>query len=73
MIARAAMASSLSVKLAFENGDFDCSLEECLDYLTSVHFVLMHIEENRIDEIIEESKRILQMIKFEIKPYFQVV
>jgi hypothetical protein len=73
MIARAAMASSLSVNLAFENGDFDCSLEECLDYLTSVHFVLMHIEENRIDEIIEESKRILQMIKFEIKPYFQVV
>lgn len=73
MIARAAMASSLSVKLAFENGEFDCSLEECLDYLTSVHFVLMHIEEKRIDEIIEESKRILQMIKFEIKPYFQVV
>ena len=72
MIARAAMASSLSVKLAYANGEFDCTLEECLDYLTSVHFVLMHIEESRIDEIIEESKRILQLIPFEIKPYFQV-
>lgn len=72
MIARAAMASSLSVKLAYANGEFDCTLEECLDYLTSVHFVLMHIEESRIDEIIEESKHILQLIPFEIKPYFQV-
>ncbi len=73
MIARAAMATSLSVKLAYANGEFNCSLEECLDYLTSVHFVLMHIEENRIDEIIEESKRILDLLNFEIKPYFQVI
>lgn len=73
MIARAAMASSLAVKLAYANGEFDCTLDECLDYLTSVHFVLMHIEEQRIDEIIDESKQILQKIKFEIKPYFQVV
>ncbi len=73
MIARSAMASSLAVKLAYANGEFDCSLEECLDYLTSVHFVLMHIDEHRIDEIIDESKRVLQLIKFEIKPYFQVV
>lgn len=73
MIARSAMASSLSVKLAYANGEFDCTQEECLDYLTSLHFVLMHIEEKRIDEIIEESKRILELIPFEIKPYFQVV
>lgn len=67
------MAFSLSVKLAYANGGFDYFLEECLDYLTSIHFVLMHIEENRIDDIIEESKRILKLIPFEIKPYFQVV
>ncbi|OXS26839.1 MAG: hypothetical protein BI182_03800 [Acetobacterium sp. MES1] len=73
MIARSAMASSLAVKLAYANGEFNCSLEECLDYLTSLHFVLMHIEENRIDEIIAESKHILQLIPFEIKPYFRVV
>ena len=36
MIARSAMASSLSVKLAYANGEFDCSQEECLDYLTSL-------------------------------------
>ena len=73
MIARSAMASSLSVKLAYANGEFDCSQEECLDYLTSLHFVLMHIDESRIDEIIDESKRVLQLIPFEIKPYFQVI
>lgn len=73
LIAQSALASSISVKLAYANGKFDCTLEECLDYLTSVHFVLMHIDEARIDAIIEESKHVLEVIPFEIKPYFQVI
>lgn len=73
MIARSAMSSSLSVKLAYASGEFNCTLEECLDYLTRVHFVLMHIDKKRIDEIVAESKYVLQQVNFEIKPYFQVV
>jgi len=73
MLARSAMSSSLSVKLAYARGEFDCTLEECLDYLTRVHFILMHIDAKRIDDIVSESKHILKQVKFEIKPYFQVV
>ena len=72
MIARSAMASSLSVKLAYANGEFKCSAEECLDYLTGLHFDLMHIDQTRTDEIIKESKRILEMVPFTIEPYFKV-
>jgi len=73
MIARAAMASSLSIKLAYVKGEFDCTLEECLDYLTRVHFLLMHIDNDRIDDIVQESKDVLNQIKFEIKPYFRII
>ncbi|WKY48140.1 helix-turn-helix domain-containing protein [Eubacteriaceae bacterium ES3] len=72
MIAHAAMSSSLAVKLAYDSGEFDCTADECLDYLTSLHFTMMHIDESRIDEIISESKRIHKLIPFEIKPYFKV-
>jgi AcrR family transcriptional regulator len=73
MIARSAMASSLSVKLAYANNELNCTAEECLDYLTSLHFTLMYIEEKRIDEIVAESKRILDLISFKIDPYFKIV
>lgn len=73
MISRAAMASSLSIKLAYDNGQLNCTLEECLDYLTRVHFILMRIDEARIDAIIAESKAVLEQVNFEIRPYFQVI
>lgn len=72
MIANAARAASFSILWAYDRGDFNCSLEDCLDYITRLNFVLMHIDKKRIDAILEESKQVLKQVPFEFKPYFQI-
>lgn len=72
MIANAARAATFSILWAYDRGDFNCSLEDCLDYITRLNFVLMHIDKKRIDAILEESKQVLKQIQFEFKPYFQI-
>ncbi|WP_243136739.1 TetR/AcrR family transcriptional regulator [Acetobacterium paludosum] len=70
MLANAARASTFSILWAYDRGDFNCSEEDCLDYITRLNFVLMHIDKNRIDAILAESKQVLEEVPFEYKPYF---
>jgi len=72
MLANAARAASFSILWAYDRGDFNCSLEDCLDYITRLNFVLMNIDKNRIDAILDESKQVLEQVHFEFKPYFQI-
>lgn len=72
MIATAARASTFSILWAYDRGEFNCSMEECLDYITRLNFVLMHIDTKRIDAILAESKQVLEQVHFEFKPYFQI-
>lgn len=72
MMAIAARAASFSILWAYDRGDFNCSLEDCLDYITRMNFMLMHIDEQRINVILEESKQVLKQVSFEFKPYFQI-
>ncbi|MEO1816998.1 MAG: helix-turn-helix domain-containing protein [Acetobacterium sp.] len=72
MIANAARGASFSVLWAYDRGEFNCTQEDCLDYITRVNFVLMHIDNQRIDEIIAESKKVLEIVPFTFKPYFQI-
>ncbi|WP_041668608.1 TetR/AcrR family transcriptional regulator [Acetobacterium woodii] len=72
MITTAAWASSFSILWAYDQGSFSCSVDDCLDYITRLNFVLMHIDENRIDAILAESKLVLEQVQFEFKPYFQI-
>ncbi|WP_243135816.1 TetR/AcrR family transcriptional regulator [Acetobacterium tundrae] len=72
MLANAARASTFSILWAYDRGDFKCSEEDCLDYITRLNFVLMHVDKNRIDAILAESKQVLEEVHFEYKPYFQI-
>jgi AcrR family transcriptional regulator len=72
MLASAARASGFSILWAYDRGDFNCSKEDCLDYITRLNFVLMHIDTNRIDAILDESRQILAQVPFTFKPYFQI-
>lgn len=72
MIANAARAASFSIMWAYDRGEFACSQEDCLDYMIRLNFVLMHVDEKRINAIIDESKQALKQIPFEFKPYFKI-
>lgn len=72
MIANAARGASFSVLWAYDRGEFNCSQEDCLDYIARLNFVLMHIDKNRIDAILAESKEVLKQVPFSFKPYFQI-
>jgi hypothetical protein len=72
MIANAARGASFSVLWAYNRGEFNCTQEDCLDYITRLNFVLMHIDSKRIDAILEESKQVLSQVHFELKPYFEI-
>ena len=72
MIATAARSSSFSLMWAYDRGDFKCTRDDCLDYIIRLNFVLMHIDKQRIDEIIAESKKVLEVVPFSFKPYFQI-
>ncbi|KNZ42276.1 TetR/AcrR family transcriptional regulator [Acetobacterium bakii] len=72
MIATAARSSTFSILWAYDRGEFNCPMEDCLDYITRLNFVLMHIDTKRIDAILAESKQVLEQVHFEFKPYFQI-
>ena len=72
MIAAAARSSSISLMWAYDRGEFKCTRDDCLDYIIRLNFVLMHIDKQRIDEIIAESKKVLEVVPFSFKDYFQI-
>lgn len=72
MVTTAARSAGFSVLWAYDRGEFNCSLEDCLNYIIRLNFMLMHIDNKRIDEILEETKRVLMRVPFEYKPYFVI-
>nr|WP_320026236.1 TetR family transcriptional regulator [uncultured Acetobacterium sp.] len=72
MIANAARGAGFTVLWAYDRGEFNCTQEDCLDYITRLNFVLMHIDPSRIDAILEESRQVLSQVHFEFKPYFEI-
>ncbi|MCR3923383.1 MAG: TetR/AcrR family transcriptional regulator [Firmicutes bacterium] len=73
LLTRAAGGASISLNFAYIRGDFDCSLEDFLDYAGGVTFKMMNIDPARINEIIYESKKVINEIGFSFEPYFKVV
>jgi AcrR family transcriptional regulator len=73
LLTRASQGASMSLMFAYIRGDFDCSLDDFLDYSGGVSFKMMNIEPSRIKEIIEESKGIIEEIGFTFDPYFKIV
>ncbi len=73
MISKAAPAAAHAVTYAYLKGELKCSLEECLDYVTALHFRLMRIDDERVDEIISKSNEIINTVHFEIAPYFKIL
>ncbi len=72
MIANAARGASFSVLWAYDRGEFNCTQEDCLDYIARLNFVLMNVDKDRIDAILAESKDVLKQVPFTFKPYFQI-
>ncbi|HAZ05169.1 MAG TPA: TetR/AcrR family transcriptional regulator [Acetobacterium sp.] len=72
MIANAARGASFSVSWAYDRGEFNCTQEDCLDYIVRLNFVLMNVDKERIDAILAESKEVLKQVPFTFKPYFQI-
>ncbi|OFV69766.1 Uncharacterised protein [Acetobacterium wieringae] len=72
MIANAARGASFSVLWAYDRGEFNCTQEDCLDYIARLNFVLMNVDKERIDAILAESKEVLKQVPFTFKPYFQI-
>ncbi|WP_303870341.1 TetR/AcrR family transcriptional regulator [Acetobacterium wieringae] len=72
MIANAARGASFSVLWAYDRGEFNCTQEDCLDYIARLNFVLMNVDKERIDAILAESKEVLKRVPFTFKPYFQI-
>ena len=73
MISNAVPAANFAVIRSFKAGIYNATVEQCLDFCVSTCFRLMKINEERINEIIEESKLIIETVKFEIQPYFRVI
>lgn len=73
MLTRAARGASMALIFAYNRGEFDCSLEDFIDYLGSINFKMMNVDRTRIKEIIKESKKVIKEIGFTIEPYFKIV
>jgi hypothetical protein len=56
----------------FINGNIDCTMNECLDYIVEMIFRFMRIDEARISELIAMSKKIISQIDFQFLPYFEI-
>ena len=72
MISRAASACSVGLAIGYANGEFNCTYEQFSDYSAGLHFRLMRIGDDRIEEIISQSNEIIKNIDFEFLPYFTV-
>ena len=73
MISTSVPAANFAVIRSFMEGEYKCTAEQCLDYCVATCFRLMHIDENRVQEIIEQSKVVISTVKFDIQPYFRIV
>lgn len=73
MIAKAAGAAASAVAFAYKRGEIDCTLEQCLDYTVGIAFRLMRIDDERIEEILAQSKEVISKLDFEIAPYFKIL
>ncbi|QSX09458.1 helix-turn-helix transcriptional regulator [Alkalibacter rhizosphaerae] len=73
MLARASAGAALSLTFSYLRGDFDCTMEEFLDYAGEVPFKMMNIHPERIQEIIKESKKVIEEIGFSFEPYFKII
>ncbi|MCL1912353.1 MAG: TetR/AcrR family transcriptional regulator [Eubacteriaceae bacterium] len=73
MISTVASIGGFALARAYKQGHFNCTSEQILDYIVSLNFKLMHVPEERINEILAESKKIVDTVSFEIQPYFRVV
>jgi len=72
MLARGAFASATAIRLGYLNDEFNCTMSECLDYITAVHFRFMRVDEKRIAELVKMSAEIIDAIGFEFNPYFKI-
>lgn len=73
LLARAARGASMSLIFGYIRGDFDCNLEDFLDYSVGVHFKMMNITHETIDKVIDESKKVIDKIGFSFEPYFKII
>ena len=72
MLARGAIAATTAIRLGYLNDEFSCTMSECLDYITTVHFRFMRVDEKRIAELVKMSAEIIDAIGFEFNPYFKI-
>lgn len=71
-MARGAVAATTAYSHRFFINQFVCNMEECLDYLVEQHFPFMRIDDQRIGELIEKSKIVINEVGFEFNPYFKI-
>jgi AcrR family transcriptional regulator len=72
LLARGASGASQAVITDYINGNIDCTMNECLDYIVEMIFRFMRIDEARISELIAMSKKIISQIDFQFLPYFEI-
>ncbi|MFZ7120517.1 MAG: TetR/AcrR family transcriptional regulator [Eubacteriaceae bacterium] len=72
MLSTAAAFSALSLFYSFFTGKLKCSFEEYSEYAVRIQFKLMNIEDNKVDHIIIEGKKIMNQLDYKICPYFKV-
>ena len=65
--------SAFSLTYAYFTGRLNCTLEQMTDYMISVQFRMMNVPEEEISEIINESKRLVNLLDFKFEPYFRII
>jgi AcrR family transcriptional regulator len=72
MAALSSKGALASLIISYYSGGIDCSYEEFSDYGTSLPFRFMNLPHEKILEIIENSKKIIQELDFKFAPYFEI-
>ncbi|MFZ7121427.1 MAG: TetR/AcrR family transcriptional regulator [Eubacteriaceae bacterium] len=72
MIAIVCQSSVHALQKAFYSNILNCTVEQYFDFSIRLLFKMMNIDNKRIEEIISESKKIMQKLDYKIEPYFKI-
>lgn len=73
ILSTASMFSGLSLFYSFYTGKLECSYEEYTNHSLQVQLKILNIKDKNIDLIIEEGKKIVNQLDYQLLPYFKVL
>ncbi|MFZ7130843.1 MAG: TetR/AcrR family transcriptional regulator [Eubacteriales bacterium] len=73
LLANAARGATINLIVSYFYNKIHCNFDDFSNYRIEIPFRMMKINEERIDTIVQESKRIYDDLDFKFKPYFKII